>query len=97
MWLVLVFCLVGWSALFRDLLVTAFCCFIPETAGHSLEVRISQFSYLNAAFEPAILFHPQDMDVAFGDSGKDSEQDKERMARINAEIGYDRYLLQKAQ
>ncbi|KAJ2918559.1 hypothetical protein MD484_g1907, partial [Candolleomyces efflorescens] len=53
----------------------AFCCFIPETAGHSLE----------------------DMDVAFGDSGKDSEEDKERMARINAEIGYDRYLLQKAQ
>ncbi|RXW15540.1 hypothetical protein EST38_g10316 [Candolleomyces aberdarensis] len=53
----------------------AFCCFIPETAGHSLE----------------------EMDVAFGDTSKTSEQDKERMARINAEIGYDKYLSQKSQ
>jgi hypothetical protein len=44
-----------------------------------------------------MLSHPQDMNAAFGDTGKDSEEDKERMARINAEIGYDRYLSQKAQ
>jgi sugar porter (SP) family MFS transporter len=34
----------------------------------------------------------EDMDKAFGDTNNTSEQDKERMARINAEIGYDKYL-----
>ncbi|KAJ3546736.1 hypothetical protein NMY22_g1937 [Coprinellus aureogranulatus] len=52
----------------------AFCVFIPETAGRSLE----------------------DMDEAFGDTSKTSEQDRERMDRINAEIGYDKYLPAKA-
>ncbi|TEB22482.1 general substrate transporter [Coprinellus micaceus] len=47
----------------------AFCVFIPETAGRSLE----------------------DMDAAFGDTSRTSEQDQERMNRINHEIGYDKY------
>ncbi|KAF9462301.1 general substrate transporter [Collybia nuda] len=37
----------------------------------------------------------EDMDKAFGDTNNTSEQDKERMARINTEIGYDKYLQQQ--
>ncbi|KAJ3540657.1 hypothetical protein NMY22_g4203 [Coprinellus aureogranulatus] len=52
----------------------AFCCFIPETAGRTLE----------------------DMDAAFGDTSRTAEQDRERMDRINAEIGYTEYQSSKA-
>lgn len=31
------------------------------------------------------------MDAAFGDTSRTSEQDQERMNRINHEIGYDKY------
>ncbi|TFK37697.1 general substrate transporter [Crucibulum laeve] len=37
----------------------------------------------------------EDMDVAFGDTNRTSMKDKERMARINAEIGFDRYMSQE--
>lgn len=46
----------------------AFCCSIPETAGHTLE----------------------DMDKAFGDTDRTSEEDKARMDQIKAEIGYEK-------
>ncbi|KAF6750782.1 general substrate transporter [Ephemerocybe angulata] len=35
----------------------------------------------------------EDMDAAFGDTSNSSEEDKARMARINKEIGYDKYQM----
>ncbi|KAJ3510875.1 hypothetical protein NMY22_g15835 [Coprinellus aureogranulatus] len=38
----------------------------------------------------------EDMDAAFGDTSRTAEQDRERMERINAEIGYTEYQSLKA-